>query len=357
MNRPTRTYYFAGHHFSKEELIHFCDEKLAETASEFEKDVFAFVKEWLLPSEMIRAKTSGSTGKPKEILLQKKYMLASAESTIDFFKLKEKDKVLLCLPMEFIAGKMMVVRALVGGLDLYITEPTSKPEIPNIQIEFAAMVPIQLSQLLSDHRAAFSQIHKLIIGGSFISRSLLHQLQNVNTAIWQTYGMTETMTHIAVRKLNGHAKSDMYTPLPGVEISTDDGRIVINASHLGVKHLITNDLANVYVDGKFKILGRADHVIISGGLKIHPEEIESKLSGILNCNYMIGSIKDDKLGERLILYIEKGDNNERLIFSIWEEIEQVLQKHEIPKEIVFVPEIFKTTSGKTDRNRLLDQYQ
>ena len=113
----------------------------------------------------------------------------------------------------------------------------------------------------------------------------------------------------------------------------------------------------VYVDGKFKLLGRADHVIISGGLKIHPEEIESKLSGILNCNYMIGSIKDDKLGERLILYIEKGDNNERLIFTIWEEIEQVLQKHEIPKEIVFVPEIFKTTSGKTDRNRLLDQYQ
>jgi O-succinylbenzoic acid--CoA ligase len=354
MNHSEKAYYIGGQRYSDWELLDLCDEKLATTKIEFERDLYSLIKEWFSPSGEVLAKTSGSTGKPKEILLQKKYMHASAKATNSFFRLKEKDRVLACLPMNFIAGKMMVIRALVGSLDLHFTEPSSSPEIPEYDIEFSAMVPLQMSNLLTNNKSALSKISKLIIGGSFIPVSLLNQLQNLDTEVWQTYGMTETMTHIAVRKLNGTNKSAMYKPLSGVEIRVEDGQVIINAPHLGVKNLLTNDLAEVYSDGMFKILGRADLVITSGGLKMHPEEIELKISGILDCDYMIGSKKDDNLGEKLVLFIEKGENNERLVFNYWEKIEKVLEKNEIPKEIIFVTEIFKTASGKIDRKRLTD---
>jgi O-succinylbenzoic acid--CoA ligase len=355
MSTLVNTYYISGQLLTKEELFVFCDEKLALAQSEFEREVYTFIKEWFSPSEMILAKTSGSTGKPKVVQLQKKYMRASAETTLSYFDLQAKDRILLCLPMSFIAGKMMVVRALVGGLDMYFTEPSSKPEIPDIEIDFSAMVPLQVSNLINESHSGLTQISKLIIGGAYIPEALLLKIKNLHAEVWQTYGMTETMTHIAVRKLNGSDKSVFYSPLPGTEIRLEDGRIVINAPHLGVNNLLTNDLAEVSSDGKFKILGRADHIINSGGLKLHPEEIESKLSAILKFDFMIGSKKDDKLGEKLILLIEKDENNERCVFHYWEEIEQVLQKHEIPKEIIFVPEIFKTPSGKTDRKKVFEQ--
>ena len=171
MNQSKKTYYINGMCYSEKGLINLCDENLASTKSVFEREVYSFIKEWLSPSEMIMVKTSGSTGKPKKFQLRKRHMLASAEATLVFFNLKEQDKVLLCLPISFIAGKMMVVRALVGGLDLFIAEPSSNPKIPEFQIAFSAMIPLQLSSILSANRLAIAQISKLIVGGSFISGS------------------------------------------------------------------------------------------------------------------------------------------------------------------------------------------
>lgn len=358
MHKKDSKYYLSGKGFLKEALIRFTDEKLAgDNISEFEKELYTFVKEWFSSTEYVIANTSGSTGKPKEIRLLKKHMEASAEATISYFDLRKKDKALLCLPMRFIAGKMMVVRALVGGLDLYVTEPSSKPEIPALQIQFSAMVPLQVSMLLKENPVAFSNIKKLIIGGSFIPDPLLMQLQHLDTKVWQTYGMTETITHIAVRKINGSDKSDMYSALPGVSLSLENGCIVVQATHLGILNLKTNDLAEMDQVGRLRITGRADNVIISGGLKFFPEKIEQNISDLFSADYFIGGLSDSNLGQKMVLFIEKGGHIEQQIFNIWLKLEEKLEKHEMPKEIVFLQAFKRTTSGKTDRRATIGQYK
>lgn len=358
MNKPDAIYFINGKAFSKESLVQFCYKKLSEkNKSEFEKELFTFILDWFSPSETINANTSGSTGKPKEIQLLKKHMMASAKTTISFFNLKKKDKILLCLPMSFIAGKMMVVRALVGNLDLYFTEPSSKPEISEPKIAFSAMVPLQVSQLIKEKNNPLSNVEKLIIGGSFLPDPIVVQLQRMNTKVWQTYGMTETLTHIAVRKINGSDRSEMYSALPGVSLSLNEGCLAINAPHLGIRGLTTNDLAELDEAGKFRITGRADNVIISGGLKFIPEKIEHKISGICSANYFIGGLNDPNLDQKLVLFIEKGSDIERQIFKLWLKIEEKLEKHEVPKEIIFLQAFIKTPTGKTNRIATIRQYE
>ena len=285
-------------------------------------------------------------------------MIASAEATISFFNLKKKDKILLCLPMSFIAGKMMVVRALAGSLDLYFSEPSSKPEMGDEQIKFTAMVPLQVSKLLKENMNALENIEKLIIGGAFISGPLFDQLQQIKTQAWQTYGMTETMTHIAVRKINGEKHQDTYQLLPGVSVKLDQrGCLVVNAKHLGVNELATNDLAEIEKNGTFQILGRVDDVIVSGGLKFNPVEIENKLSGILSNTFFIGSLNDHELGQKLVLFIEKGGQLERKVFDIWGQLETRLDRLEIPKEIIFIDSFSRTSTGKTNRIGTIKEFK
>ena len=353
MIKPNTSYYISGEAFSKEELIQYCNQKLADADSwEFEKEICKFIIDWFSPSDYMEVKTSGSTGKPKEILLQKKHMEASARATISFFDLKPKDKILHCLPMHFIAGKMMVVRALVGGLDLYIVQPSSKPDIFPDSVSFTAMIPLQIVNLIKDDesRKTFYKIDKLIVGGSFISVDLINQLQKTTTQIWQTYGMTETITHIALRKINGSNKSEWYTTLADVSVKLDNREcLIISADHIGVSKLITNDLAEINETGGFKIKGRIDNMIISGGIKYNPEEIESKLSGIISNDYLIGGLNDNELGQKLVLFIEDAGTLKRKVFDLWEMIERKLKKLEVPKEIIFVPSFNRTASGKIDR--------
>ncbi len=295
---------------------------------------------------------------PKEIQLPKKHMMASAKATISFFDLKKKDKILLCLPMSFIAGKMMVVRALAGSLDLYFSEPSSRPKVGSEKIKFTAMVPLQVSNLLNENKDAFVNIEKLIIGGAFISDSLFSQLQQIKTQTWQTYGMTETMTHIAVRKINGVKLQNRYQLLPGISVRLDQrGCLVINAKHLGIDALATNDLAEIEKNGTFQILGRIDDVIVSGGLKFNPVSIEDKLAGIISNDFLIAGLEDNELGQKLILFIEKGKQIERRIFDIWNKIEERLERLEIPKEIIFIESFIRTESGKTDRIRTIREYK
>ncbi len=353
MIRQNTPYYISGKTFSKEGLIQYCKQKLAdEGIKEFEKDIFQFILDWFSTADYMEVKTSGSTGNPKEIQLLKKHLIASAEATISFFDLKKKDRILHCLPISFIAGKMMVVRALIGGLDLYIVQPSSKPDIFPDNVSFAAMIPLQVSNLINDDEShkSFSKIDKLIVGGSFISVDLIYQLQKITTQVWQTYGMTETITHIALRKINGSNKSEWYSTLSGVSVKLDNrGCLIISADYIGVSKLITNDLAEISETGEFKIKGRVDNMIISGGIKFNPEEIERKLSGSISNDYFVGGLNDNELGQKLVLFIEDKGTLKRKVFDLWEMIERKLAKLEIPKEIIFLPSFNRTTSGKIDR--------
>jgi O-succinylbenzoic acid--CoA ligase len=358
MKNSGQIFHIAGNSFDKPGLISICLEKISVIGTPaWEREIWSFIHEWLSPSSYIEVQTSGSTGKPKTISLLKKHMEASAKATIDFLKLSANDSALLCLPVKYIAGKMMIVRALTGGINLFFTEPSATPDLSALnQISFSAMVPLQVANLLqnNDGKTEINKIQKLLIGGSFLPDGLEDQLQNVKSECWQTYGMTETITHIALRKLNGTDAGDWYKPLPGLEIEVDTrGCLMINAPQIGVKQLHTNDLAGINERGEFKIIGRSDNVIVSGGVKLSPESIEKKLQGVIPGKFFIGSLPDKKLGEQLILLIEDTGKVNRTVFHIWKSIEERLKDYEIPKEIFFLKKFTKTGNGKIMRSETL----
>lgn len=354
MNEKGQIFHLNGATFYKSELELFCKKKLSETQIEhWEKECYSFILEWFSSSPAIQVQTSGSTGKPKEIFLEKQFMEASAQTTIDFFNLKPSDIALLCLPVKYIAGKMMIVRALVGGLDLFLTKPTSFPEIGNFQkIDFCAMVPNQIAGILETEKGAeqLERIKDLIVGGSFLPVNLESKIHKLKTNVWQTYGMTETITHIALRKISGKNADDWYTPLNDVETRLDEnGCLLISAERIGVKQLVTKDLADLNKNGTFKILGRIDNILISGGVKLYPEEIENKLSGWIENAFYLSSLPDEKLGRKLVLYIEDRGKLKKQIYQLWEKIEECLSGFEIPKEIIFIDYFTRTESGKIIR--------
>ena len=235
-----------------------------------------FLSEWNNDSLFVHVQTSGSTGAPKPVLAEKRRMLASARITNDFLGLREGDAALLCMSLDYIAGKMMVVRSIERGLKLITVEPSGHPlnhsqlATDDCQIDFAAMVPLQVYNTLQvpEERKRLLQIRHLIIGGGAIDEALGAELKNFPNAVWSTYGMTETLSHIALRRLSGPEASDWYIPFPSVKVSlSDDGCLVIDAPEVCPGRLVTNDIAEISPQG-FRILGRKDNVICSGGIKI-----------------------------------------------------------------------------------------
>jgi O-succinylbenzoic acid--CoA ligase len=287
--------------------------------------------------------TSGSTGKPKFISVKKKWMKNSAQLTGKTFGLKEGDSVLLCIPMKYVAGKMMVVRALELGLDLKVVEPSSSP-LKNINdsIDFAAMVPLQLENSLNE----LDKVKILIVGGGQVSPQLVEKLQNISTQIYETYGMTETLTHVAIKPLNGPGKSELFQALDGVHFEIDDkGCLVIHAPMLNPESIVTNDIVELVDKSSFRWLGRFDNVINSGGIKIIPEVVEAKLATvILNRRFFIAGVADESLGEKVILVVEGESVNITL---------ESLEKYEKPKDIYFIPKFVETKSGKIHRQTTL----
>ena len=310
-----------------------------------------FFMDWFTSDDFLEVQTSGSTGKPKRIKLRKKFMLNSALATGSFFDLKEKTTALLCMSTDFIAGKMMLVRAMVLGWDLDVIEAVSNPlAITKKQYDFSAMVPMQLQNSLLE----INRIKKLIVGGGIVSSDLEKQIQNVSTEIFAAFGMTETITHIAARKLNHNVISSgvenfFYKVLPNISISKDERNcLVINAPTIAENSLITNDVVEVFSETEFKWLGRFDNVINSGGIKLHPEEIEKKLSKIITQRFFVAGIPDDKLGEKLVLIIEGDEFNLDLSSAI------NLTKFEKPKTIYFVDSFVETDTKKIQRSKTLD---
>ena len=319
----------------------------------WKKELMYFIIDWLSDSEIIDAQTSGSTGKPKKIKLSKKQMEASAQTTLDFFDLKAGDKALLCLPIKYIAAKMMMVRAFTGKLDLYCIPPSLNPVSEwTPLLDFAAFTPAQLSELLKTESGVsfVKKIKKIILGGGPVPADLEQKTQMLDIHIWHTYGMTETMSHIALRKINGQNKSDYFYPLPDVQLAENDsGCLIITAPYLGVYALETNDLVELQENGSFKILGRKDNVVNSGGVKLFPEQIEQKLSGLIKEPFYVGAVADDQLGEKLTLFVESECRGEGEKDALEKLLKEKLSGLEIPRKIIFKKQFLRTESGKIIR--------
>lgn len=308
-----------------------------------------FLLDWLDDKDYVIVKTSGSTGKPKKIKIKKQSMVNSAIATGDFFNLKPGDKVLHCLPSNFIAGKMMIVRAIVLGLELDMVEPAALPLIDyEKDYKFSAFTPMQLKNFAK----YLKSIKTVIVGGGRVSKSIIELIKDKKPNIYETYGMTETVSHIAVKKLNnfsGLQEETFFRTLPEILVSKDErGCLVIEAPKLSDKKIVTNDLVDVKSDSSFKWLGRFDNVINSGGIKLFPEQIESKLQDKIGGEFFIASQEDDTLGEKLILVIE---GKKRVID---EAVYDGLDKYEKPKEIYFISKFKETTSGKIHRKKTLE---
>lgn len=311
-----------------------------------------FLAQWNDTSDVIEVHTSGSTGKPKRLLVEKQRMVNSARITCDFLGLKEGDSALLCMPLDYIAGKMVVVRSLVSHLHLISVMPSSHPLKDVTQpIDFAAMVPLQVYSSLQEpaERERLMSIRHLIIGGGAIDDSLESQLQQFPNAVWSTYGMTETLSHIALRRISGENSSLWYSPLDGVDVSlSSDSCLEIYAPQVNPEKLHTNDIAELRTlpDGskEFRILGRKDNVIDSGGIKIQAEEVERLLRPHLSCGFIITKVSDARLGEAVTLLVESDD-----VDNILAVCKHVLPRHWVPRHIFPESHIPITETGKPAR--------
>lgn len=309
----------------------------------------AFLAEWHNESPTVLVHTSGSTGEPKPMWVEKRRMEASARMTCDFLGLHEGDTALLCMSLDYIAGKMMVVRSLVRGLRLITVEPSGRP-LAGVagRLDFAAMVPMQVwnSLQVAEERERLMTIGNLIIGGGAIDDRLAHELAGFPNRVWSTYGMTETLSHIALRRLSGPRATEWYTPLPGVGLSlTADSCLVIDAPAVHDGRLVTNDIAEMAPDGRFKILGRKDNVICSGGLKIQAEEVERLLRAHLREPFIITKRRDEKFGEVVVLLTESDVDAARDV------CQRVLPKYWQPRAYVHTDRIPLTETGKPARKQ------
>ncbi|WP_312903194.1 AMP-binding protein [Chryseobacterium taichungense] len=320
--------------------------------TEFENKIKGFLKEWFSEIETVQVQTSGSTGAPKVFDIEKKKMIASAEMTCNFLDLFEGNTALICLPIEYISGKMMVVRSIVRKLKLIITEPNTKPlRDIDCKVDFCAMTPLQVENSLDK----LHLVNNLIIGGAAVSESLKKKIFQISDEltdsqrIFETYGMSETLSHIALKQIFPDPE-DFFTTFENVEISTDErGCLKIFAPHLNTEVLQTNDLVEIKKNNQFRFLGRIDNVINSGGAKIFPEQLEALLKKEIPREVVFLGVEDEMLGQKLILVIE-GEKSHDIIDKIAEiSFEKSFHK---PKEIVFIEKIPRTPNGKVNRIEL-----
>ncbi|MBT8244498.1 MAG: AMP-binding protein [Winogradskyella sp.] len=350
-NKIHNRFKFNGDYFSHEELKEVAYSLIKEGQS-YEQTTGDFLTDWLNKDDFLYVKTSGSTGQPKQIKVQKQAMVNSAIATGNFFGLEPGNMAMNCLPNHYIAGKMMLVRAMILGLEIDCVEPSTHPIFDyEKHYDFCAMIPLQLKHVLNYTH----NIKRIIIGGSKITQPLLERIKTKTPLCYETYGMTETVTHVGLKRLESknHEGETVFTAISGVTFSQDDRQcLVINAPNLIDKALETNDIIDLKSDTSFQWLGRFDNVINSGGVKLFPEQIEDKLQAIIDERFIVASEPDDALGEKLILIIE---NPRDSIDSFKKRIKFLkgLTKYEVPKEIYTLDRFVETINGKLQRKKTI----
>jgi len=326
--------------------------------SPFEQRVISFVVDWNMQKTEFRINTSGSTGKPKTIRITRDQIIQSSLMTATALALKNGMTALACLSLEHIAGKMMVARSLVLNLNLIAVNPSSNPlkEIPDsYEIDFAAFVPFQLQQIIDDgDDYKLNKLKTIIVGGAPISSSLEEHLQKLEVPIYQTYGMTETVSHVALRRCNGPNKSEAYSVLDGINISIDSrGCLALRGNITGGKVLQTNDVVNILSANSFQWLGRHDNIINSGGIKLNPETLEKEIGPLLLENgianrFILAAKPEPDLGEKLILILEgRTEINNEVILSV---IKSNLSPYSSPREVYHINDFKTNDLGKINRN-------
>ncbi len=322
----------------------------------WKRDVFSFLLDWMSQDKTITLSTSGTTGMAQSNVLLKSAMVTSAENTLQYFNLKKGDSVLLCLSTVYIAGMMMVVRAITGGLNLILMPPERNPwQYVEQQIDFAAVVPMQLQELL-ENKEYQKMVNKVLVGGVPLNQQLINMIGNANVDIYQSFGMTETLSHVAIRQLKHEIGKTPYTAMKGVNFSQDEnGCLIIQADYL--KEIIhTKDIVEMKDNHTFLWVGRADNIINSGGVKLYPEKIENKLSTLISEPFFIAGLPDKTLSQKVALFIETKNPDTINKDALKQQFVHQLHRYEIPKELIILPEFQRTKTGKVKRKKTIEDY-
>jgi O-succinylbenzoic acid--CoA ligase len=333
-----------------------------DVRSPFERSTFDFVRDWMNSVETFTMSTSGSTGIPKNITHTRRGMLTSARRTVEKIGIPKFSTGLVCLDTQYIAGKMMLVRCLSSGLGIMALDPMANPliKIPADKcVQFTALVPYQVDSILeSKHPHLLNNVAKILIGGAALGASTIERLGRFKCACYETYGMTETISHVALRLVNTDLKQQYFETLPGIEIQTDArGCLIIDADYLE-KTVITNDMVEIVGHRKFLWLGRWDTVINSGGVKVMPEKIEKVLERIFegvkfDNRFFIAGWPDERLGSKVVLVIEGVQFSSETLNRSIEALKTAVSPFEVPREVYSVPNFLFTETLKIDRKQTL----
>lgn len=366
-----------SHFYTVEELARWVPEEEVRQLTANERNTLHFCREWLSGQQGFMVHTSGSTGKAKPITITREQMIISARGTGKALGLQKGDWSLICMPTRYIAGKMMLVRSFVLGLETVIIEASSDPLAQfaaqsdgsgrEEQIfDFTAVVPLQLQTLLEGpprYRAMLNRMKAILVGGGPVSAALHQQLHAISAPIYHTYGMTETVTHIALRRLNGSRQSEAFTPLEGVQIGLDErGCLTVQAPVTRNERLHTNDLVELRPDGSFVWLGRIDNVINSGGVKVHVEKVERAIEKLLlqlgdphlsGRRFFVGPLPHPRLGQTVSLVMEGSPLDSETEMTIRLTLRRQLEKYEIPRQFHYLPQLKETPTRKIDRTATL----
>jgi O-succinylbenzoic acid--CoA ligase len=353
-----------GTPYTRDDLTHVQVDELQDL-SPYEGHTLHFCQQWLQGQSHFSINTSGSTGEPKTVTLKRSQMIASAHLTGRSLRLKSGDSALVCLSTEHIAGMMMLVRGLELGLSLTVITPTRNPLkhfSDNVVFTFTSMVPLQLQEVFNKTPEKISLLNKMqaiLVGGAPISENLLTQIKKLDSTVYHTYGMTETVSHIAFKRLNGYRASDYFMPLAEVDLSLcDQGQLIITSPLTDNKPLLTNDLVELHKDGSFRWLGRVDNIINTGGYKVQAEKVETAIEKIfqrkvnhvlLNRRFFVGPLSDPEYGQAVAAVVEGPPISEVLQLNIKLTLKNVLKSYEIPKVFRFLPHFLETPTGKVDR--------
>ncbi len=316
----------------------------------YQREIVDYAKLWYVTEEEMSFFTSGSTGDPQEIKFSKTECSASAMQTIKFFGLDKETIVWLCLPIKYVAARMMIIRALIAQCHILTSTPAASPKLPSLTVDFTPLTPMILSRLLDKYDFLEKKIRHILTGGSPLSPEMERRCIEAKLKVTEGYGMTETLTQVATREVSPQSERGFKMMNPS-SFSLDDGRICLHVPYLHTSPVLTNDIGRMVGEDRFIIVGRADDVINTGGVKINPTEIENLLSPFLGRDFILVGVPDDELGQRLTLVIE-GGKSDKLNNELKEIIDRELSGLQKPKEIYYLADFLRTDSGKPKRKEI-----